>query len=385
MTIESRSLRKRTTVARLTLPISLGLVLATGLAAEQPSGIEFPAEYIAAHKGKNAYVVSPGLELANIVVAVAFRDAEIQYHPLRRRPAYYTEVLEQFSQYASHPVFEAVGLDPDSLSTYVLLRNSSYRWRLCGDRWCHDEFLGPWSGGDESDIFTQNVELLADFARKSGFRAFYEEHQPYYEKLSKLYESRVNLDEMIRWLSSHFEGHYDTYTVLFSPLILGNQATVRKVGDDFGQVFMIVDPPAQVEDMAKALNSFKWVFTELDHGFVNPESDRHAKRIESIFHDREPWTSGKQSAGYKNALSLFNEYMTWAVYVAYVDDHFDESVAQAHTTAVTEFMKEQRGFPLFGEFVEQLRFLRAEANKPISGLYPYLLLWAETKAGPAGR
>ena len=360
--------------------IAVGLVLTTVPASAQPTKVVFPPEYVTAHEGENAYVVTPGLELANILVAVAFRDAEIKYHPLRRKPAYYAEVLEHFSPYASHPVFKALGLDPDNLGTYTLLRNSSYRWRLCGNEWCHDEFLGPWWSGNVRDVFTENVELIADFARKSGFESFYEEHQPYYERLARLYESRVNLDEMIRWLSSHFEGHYDAYTVLFSPLILGNQATTRKVSDDFGHVFMIVDPPAEVEDMTRALNSFKWVFTELDHQFVNPASDRHAERIESIFHDRDVWTAGKQSSGYKNALSLFNEYMTWAVYVAYVDDHFEESVARPHTTAVVEYMKEKRGFPLFGEFVMELRSLRDAPGKSISDLYIDLLRWAETKA-----
>ena len=149
MAVLRRSLHKRRPGAQLTSLITVGLGLTNVLVAAQPLKVGFPAEYITAHKGRKAYVVGPGLELANIIVAVAFRDADIKYHPLRRKPAYYAEVLEHFSPYASHPVFEAVGLDADNLYTYTLLRNSSYRWRLCGDQWCHDEFLGPWWSGDE--------------------------------------------------------------------------------------------------------------------------------------------------------------------------------------------------------------------------------------------
>lgn len=367
------------TDALIVVLVAAALGLACVPVTAQPSTVTFPPEYIAAHKGRNAYVVSPALELANIIVAVAFRDAEMRHHPLRRQTAYYEEVLAYFSPYATHPVFDAVGLDPDNLYTYTLLRNSSYRWYLCGDDWCHDEFLGKWWRGDKRDVFTENVEPIADFARETGFQAFYEAHQPYYETLAEIYETRVNLDEMIRWLTSNFGGHYDAYTILFSPLIIGNQTTTRKVGSDFSQVFMIVDPPAEVEDMTKALNSFKWVFTELDHQFVNPVSDQYAERIQSIFGDRELWTAGKQSSGYKNGLSIFNEYMTWAVYIAYVDDHFDASVAEVHTVAVVEFMEDKRGFPLYGEFVAELQSLRGVGDNPISQLYPSMLGWAEAK------
>jgi len=377
-----RSLRTLHTVMRVALPIATWIGVFEMPAAAQPRKIEFPPAYIAAHRGENAYVVSPALELANILVAVAFRDADIQYHPLRRKPAYYAAVLAHFSPYASHPVFARLGLDPNDLSTYTTLRNSSYRWRPCGNQWCQEEFLGRWWSGDKLDPFAENIELIADFARQSGFQSFYEDHRPYYERLIKLYEARVDLDGMIDWLSSHFPGRYDAYTVLFSPLILGNQATTRKVGNDFGQVFMIVDPPAETEDLTRALNTAKWVFTELDHQFVNPESDRYAEQIEPIFRQRDIWTGEKQSRGYRSALSVFNEYMTWAVYVVYIDDHFDEPVATAHTAAVITFMEGQRGFPRFGEFVATLRSLRAGSDQPISKLYPELLRWAEKRMKP---
>jgi hypothetical protein len=313
--------------------------------------------------------------MAIVLTAVAYQKTTLRYHPLRRKPEYYKEVLEHFGPFSDHAVFEALAIDPDSLGGYINLRNSSYRWDLCGDQWCEDAFLGKWWNGDSQDAFAEHIELIADFSRKSDFQGFYAAHQPFYRSLAERYRDVADMDLMINWLSEHFDGQYDAYTLLFSPLLLGNQSTTRKVGDRFSQVFMMVDPPSMADDMMRRLNSFKWVFTELDHQFVNPTSDRHAESIESTFADRNLWTAGKQSKGYHSGLKIFNEYMTWAVYVAYVDDHFETDVAVAHTEAVIEFMIQKRGFPKFREFTSQLRQLRRSGER-IGTLYPELLAWA---------
>ena len=73
--------------------------------------------------------------------------------------------------------------------------------------------------------------------------------------------------------------------------------------------------------------------------------------------------------------------MIWAVYLAYVDDHFEPTVAKAHTAAVAEFMQDKRGFPRFGAFVAELQALRDGSDGPISQLYPALLRWAATEGG----
>jgi hypothetical protein len=345
--------------------------------------IDFPPSYIGRQMDRHEYMVSPATELAIVLTAVAFRESTNRYHPLRRRPAYYAEVIEHFSPHASHPVFKAVGLHTDSMDSYINLRNSSYRWRLCGSGWCRHAFLGRWSSRDQGDAFSENIELIQDFTEVSGFLRFYEEHRPYYDELVRLYESRVDLNGMIGWLTREFGGGYQAYTILFSPLILGNQATTRKIGETFGQVFMIVDPPAQTEDLAGALNSFKWVFTELDHNFVNPLSDRHEEKINAVFSDRRLWTAGGQSGGYSSPIAVFNEYMTWAVYLLYVQDHFDEETSREHAAVVTEFMEERRGFPNFGDFLAQLKAERRRVDAPISTLYPELLEWAEQRGGSA--
>lgn len=359
------------TIALVTMAVAM-LAIKPGYA----DAIAFPEAYIRQYEDSREYTVRAGLEMAIILTAVAYQNSTLKYHPLRRKPEYYQQVLDHFAPFANHPVFEALGLDPNSLAGYINLRNSSYRWDLCGGEWCEDEFLGKWWEGDSQDMFAENIDLIMDFSEASGFQEFYTAQHPRYLALGERYREIADMDQMIGWLSRHFDGHYNAYTLLFSPLMLGNQATTRKVGAEFSHVFMIVDPPSMEDDMVRRLNSFKWVFTEIDHQFVNPSTDLYTDRVDEVFNRREIWAAGKQSEGYKDPYRLFNEYMTWAVYIAYVDDHYETDVAEPHTEAVLEFMTERRGFPRFREFVNQLRALR-KSEERIAELYPGLLAWAQ--------
>ena len=135
------------------------------------------------------------------------------------------------------------------------------------------------------------------------------------------------------------------------------------------------DSDARAAILDEALGAIDALKKTPDGKKVRPDLER----IESAFTDRRLWTAEKQSSGYKTGLSIFNEYMTWAVYVAYVEDHFDQQVATAHTETVIQFMQERRGFPLFGAFFRELQSLRRASDEPISSIYPDLLSWAETK------
>ena len=185
---------------------------------------------------------------------------------------------------------------------------------------------------------------------------------------------------MIGWLTRDFGGECQAYTIMISPLMLGNQATTRKIGETFGQVFMIVDPPAKTEDMTGVLNSFKWAFTELDHNFVNPLSGRHVGKLNAVFSDRQLWAAGGQGEGCSSPIAVFNEYMTWAVYLLYVEDHFDEETSRGHAAVVTEFMEERGDFPVFDDFLARLQAERRRRDVPVSTLYPELLDWADGRA-----
>ena len=338
----------------------------------------FPRDYTDTYAGGHVYEVVPGVELAMILTAVAYRDADIRFHPVRRDTEYYHRVLAHFSSYADHPVFAALSLNPDDLRSYTDLRNNGYNWVFCGDQLCRQAFLGKWWQGEEFlDTFSRNIDLINEFARVTDFRAFFEAEKPYYARLAALYEERIDLPHMIAWLYSNFPYSYDSYRILFSPLILGNQSTTIKRAQAFTQVFAIVDPPSERQSDADALLRFRWVFTELDHQYVEPAAERHAARIDSVFADRSYWTTDGESAHYGTPFRVFAEYMTWAVYLVYLEETYEPEVAGEVKGRLVRWVEERRGFPRFGVFYRTLSELRRATSRPLYLLLPPLLDWAQ--------
>lgn len=123
------------------------------------------------------------------------------------------------------------------------------------------------------------------------------------------------------------------------------------------------------------------VFTEIDHNYVNPTSDKHIDRINTIFAKRALWSeAGKPGDLYKNAYAVFNEYMTHALFFVYLlDTGFtgaDYELVRSRRIAMNE---DRRGFRLFTKFTDHLieLYKTRPAGKTIAELYPEILDWCE--------
>jgi hypothetical protein len=121
------------------------------------------------------------------------------------------------------------------------------------------------------------------------------------------------------------------------------------------------------------------VFTEIDHNYVNPVTSNYAKQMDSIFSNRSVWAKqGTGSDFYGSAESIFNEYMTWAVFCLYVMDKYDKPTADLVINEREDRMVEKRFFIKFKEFDRELIRLRQEnKNLDLAALYPFILEWCK--------
>ncbi len=120
------------------------------------------------------------------------------------------------------------------------------------------------------------------------------------------------------------------------------------------------------------------VFTEIDHNYVNPVSDQYAETIHKIFSDRAFWVKEELTQGYNSPYSVFNEYMTWAVFSIYALEHYDAETFDIVNARVEKQMVEWRGFIKFKEFNRQLLELyrKRPAGQKVYELYPAILEWS---------
>jgi hypothetical protein len=343
----------------------------------------FPTDdYISKNRNKWTIEVPEVQELVHIIIALTpmgKEDRTIVLHDTE----YYKNVIDHFQKFESHKAVDKVNkllksgryshLKMDACGFYFnendkILKNNTYK-RL------------NWSDKN----YVESIVLeLEDFSNKTRFREFYNVNRKYYEALVELMKVQVPIEKQWKWLEEKFPDRYDNYWITFSPLVNGSHSTNRFEGNKFKQAVMFVCGPITNNKWTETIKEglmTRVVFTEIDHNYVNPVSDRFRDDIEKIFSDRSKWTDGKNSRNYGNALSVFNEYMTWSVFNLYALDTFNQYDFKTINEKVDLQMTDRRGFSKFKEFNQKLIeiYKDREAKQSIVDLYPLIIAWCKNQ------
>lgn len=253
-------------------------------------------EYIEESKGKWRLEIPEVQELVLVVVAISPIGQGDKNMVMHDTP-YYDEVMNHFRKYRDHPVVAKVNdLLDKGLYAHV-------KMDACGFHFDDQDRIAKATTYDQLNWTTTNyveplVSALEDFSRKSSFREFYRKHQSRYSELIRLASQQMPVDKQWKWLEERFPARYDHYWITFSPLVNGSHSTNRFAKKGFRQSVMFVCGPIESEEfsdpMKEALMS-RVVFTEIDHNYINPVSDKFIREINAIFQDRSKWTVDKLS------------------------------------------------------------------------------------------
>jgi hypothetical protein len=297
-----------------------------------------------------------------------------------------------------HPIFKSLDFT-DSLygSKYYEFRENSFAFNFQSPDPSSGNtkllFNGPYyyTFGDEladSSLFGKLKPLVEDFAKKSRFRTFYKSNTDYYRNEIQRQKKLLPVKQMWDWLEKQFpDRKYQTYKIVFSPLIGGSHSTQNYAtpykGKWFNEIVMFICGTGRYDSIQTITEQQKEglmsgvVFTEIDHNYVNPVTNKYTKLVDSIFSKRNIWAKkGPNSDFYTEPVSVFNEYMTHALFCLYVTDTYDKPTADYIIDNRERLMVERRNFILFKEFNKELIRLRQE-NKGLHvvDLYPLLLEW----------
>jgi len=339
----------------------------------------FTKSYIAKNRGKSSFDIPEVQELAHIVMALTptgIQDSNMVEH----RTAYYEEVMAYFGQWKDHPVVKQMD---------ALLSNDLYghlKMDACGyvfkrKRLRKDGIYNRinWSS---KNLIEPIVPALEDFAQKSSFRAFFKTHRAYYDRLLANAEKYMPIQPQWEWCEQEFPDRYDHYRITFSPLVNGWHCTNRFMDHGFKQTMMFI---CSAEGKSDLLPDKLWearmtrvVLTEIDHNYVNPISERYISQIDPVFKNRPLWVHENLARGYGSPFSVFNEYMTWAVFSIYALEHYNRATFDDINARVEKQMVEWRGFLKFREFNQKM--LELYRNRPqgkkVYELYPEILAWS---------
>lgn len=353
-----------------------------------PKNVNFTKKYIQEHQGKFSVEVPEVHELANILVAIS-KIGQQDSNMVDMTTPYHKEVIAYFSPYKNHPIMDVVNkhivkiFDKDSYWYYYAMKMNACAYVFDKKGNIRNEGIIRKMGFDNSpDPIIANLALIEDFARKSDFREFYKQHQPYYTELVQTYRKQNPIDQMQDWLEEKFGFAYGNYRVTFSPLIGGAHSTNRFEDNDFNQTVMFVrraDLKPAYNEKVNEMRNTRVVFTEIDHNFVNPTSDKYAKQVNDAFVNRAMWVmESNGTSAYNSPYNVFNEYMTWSIYSLYCLDKFSAEDNATFIPLMERQMEKSRGFIRFGDFNQKLISLYKE-NPQISvdELYTKMLDWSK--------
>lgn len=369
-----------------------GCALLLGLSGVTPvlgqeKEVNFGREYIKANDQKTTIEINEAQELIYIILSVT-EFGQKNPNMTRQNTPYFEAVKKRFSPYAGLPVVRQFdSLLNQNIINYFLLAGNAYGFRFKGDQLVPTEVYNfPAKGIGKFEVKTNPVITylagLNEFARKSGYRKFYKGHRGYYDSLKTEYKEFADIAAQKKWLESKFDTRINSYRVLSSPLIAGMNATHTFEDNDFKEMLLFLPTikhnPDWNEAFNKAINT-RVIFTEIDHNYVGPLSEQYKDRINTIFDNRDKWVdaTNKSTEHYPNPVKVFDEYLTWGLFILYAYDHYKDEALLEQVVENVNGMMIKKGFPKGAAFNEELlRLYREHKPQKIAGLYAPLLDWS---------
>ena len=372
------------------LTISTILTLTfSNFAFSQEKEVNFEKKYIKANDQKTTVEINEAQELVYIILSITDFGTK-NPNMTNQKTEYFQDVKNHFSKYSNHPVVEKFDKQlKENIVNYFILAGNAYGFKFDGNKIIPTKVYNfPAKGIGKFEVKTNPIVTylkdLEDFAKKSEYRKFYKNHKSYYNELKDEYQKYATIDEQKNWLESRFDYKINSYRVLTSPLIAGMNATHTFEDNNFKETLLFLptirNDKNWSEKFRKAIN-IRTIFTEIDHNYVGPVSEKNTEQINSIFNNREKWVNGenKSTAHYPNPIKVYDEYLTWGLFILYSYDKFgnDTELFQQIVDNVNDMMINKKGFPKAKEFnAELLTLYKNSTDKKIANLYKPLLDWS---------
>lgn len=354
----------------------------------------FDRKYQAAHRGKILVEIPEVYELVNVAIALTptgIRDKNLVY----QNSEYYARVRRWFDGHAGHPLLAeldaALKRNPNSYST---LKMNGYAFEFDGRGRIVQSRVYDRTGftNERSNSLRPYLAQLQSFADATRFRRFYRENSETYREQIAFYRDTANVSEMKRWLDKNFPASngYDTYKIIFSPLVAYNQSSTWFESGGFKELQPHVNFPypqdlsryfkgGELSAQSEVVYRGNIVFTEINHGYINPEADKYAERVAGAISNRDRWVDKAKGPGYYGGIAAFNEYMNWALVSLRIADYAPRAEQDLMIANVDRMMTDRRGFPQFEAFDKFLvgLYRNRKPGQTLADLYPQIIEWFE--------
>lgn len=354
----------------------------------QSKNVTFDKTYIKNNNQKTTIEINEAQELTYIIMALT-DFAKENPNMVKQNTEYYKDVKNHFAEYSNLPAVKSFDkLLRENVVNYFLLSGNAYGFKFNGSKLIPTKVYNfPAKGIGKYEIKVNPILTYAkeieEFAKETEFRKFYKNHAQYYNQLKTEYQDFATISAQKEWLENRFDYKINSYRVLTSPLIAGMNATHTFEDNGFKEILLFLPTIRSDKDWSekfKQVMNTRIIFTEIDHNYVDPVSEKNSEKINSIFNNREKWVNSenKSTAHYPNPIKVYDEYLTWGLFILYSYDKVgnDTELFQQIVNNVNDMMI-KKGFPKSKEFNSQLLNLyKNSKDKKIENLYIPLLEWS---------
>jgi len=357
------------------------VLISTGVFAQEK--VNFSEKFKKENQGKYKIEINEVKELLHIMIAITNSGKEND-DMIQQEGQYYKDILAHFKAYENEKIIKTFdSLMVFSPYNYIFLTGNAISYNFKGNKLVKSAVFDFPATGVANFKITENPITrykrdIEDFAKKSRFRKFYTDHKQFYARIISDYEKSANLGRQWKWLEKNFETKKDSYIILCSPLINGLNYTGQFLNNNFSLIHMSLPPVdhyPHLTPLENELANTRVMFTEIDHNYVSAPTQANKELINQVFAQRKIWVNEEADGifAYPNPEKVFNEYMTFGVFLLYCQDHYDQATSDKVTNDVVVLMT-QRGFPKMKIFVENLMKTRsAHPEEKIDQWYPEFL------------
>jgi len=314
-------------------------------------------------------------ELGNIILALT-EYGRADPLDVQKPPYYHNEILEYFKPVQNHPLLDSVNYSRKDWEKFLGFRTDFYAFSFDKNGKLKRDYPFNSFGPTEVD---KNINLINDFVQKSNYLKFYNLHKDFYSQLKSNYKEHYFIDKSFSFLDniSNIQKNkvISSYAIAISPLV-GGQNCHRNIDSlttvDFPNISRSLIEGRLNEDIEKRVTDNHTIFTEINHGYIDPISHKYSNLILKKF----DFTKWDKNSGYPG-ISIFNEYMTWAVYDLFIHENFPE-VNTDNISNIYWKTNYQRGFIAQNIFSKQLlKLFKESKTKQLESIYKPMLEWCK--------
>ncbi len=351
----------------------------------------FDETYRKTNRGKISIEIPEVYELVN--VAIALTDLGLKNNNyVFQKSEYYKEMREWFDPFKEDRlVVKLDSLFRQNSGFYATIKMNGNAFLFNENNQIVQSPVYERTGftGERSNSLRPYLKEMQSFAEATDFRSFYKKHLPLYESQIAFYRDTADIREMQRWLNEQFPGAdpYDFYKIIFSPLVSYNQSVTWFESNGFRELQPHVNFPYPSDFRGGSLGRLSAeserifrgniVFTELNHGYINPEADKYFERVAKAVSNRHRWVEKSRPDNYYAGNAVFNEYMNWGLVSLRIMDYTSQDEWDKMLGRVERMMVKSRGFIMFEEFNQFLTGLykNRKAGQTLADLYPQIISW----------